>query len=188
MQYDQEQETEYQESLKHRIVHLGGRWQPGPEERKRFQCADIVTHILDFDTDLKRSLEAVSSAVEQAEDAGYGSAPLTQLRQLIETCDRELKEINTMLMAARDELTSKAMAAHGLKPDCRSAFDVSGYQFTAIPVTQKMNYNVEDLFSVGDVANINMPLTDVEFTGTKKPRKGQEPSLLIIDLFFHGEK
>lgn len=182
-----EQDPEFQDSLAHRIVHLGGRWQPGPEEKKRFQCADVVTHIIYFDTNLKRTLEAVSLAAEQAEAAGYGSAPLAQLRQLMTTCDRELKAINTLLMAARDELTASAMAAYGLRPDCRSAFEVAGYQFTAVPDTQQMNYIVEDLFSVGDIANINMPLTDIEFTGTKKPRKGQEPSRLIIDLWQNEE-
>ncbi|NWC63964.1 hypothetical protein [Cedecea sp. P7760] len=185
MQYGKD--AEFHDSLEHRIVHLGGRWQPGPEEKKRFQCTDVVTHIIDFDTDLKRTLAAVSAAADQADAAGYGSAPLTQLRQLMATCDRELKAINTLLMAARDELTASAMAAYGLRPDCRSAFEVAGYQFMAVPNTQKMNYIVEDLFSGGDIANINMPLTDVEFTGTRKPRKGQEPSRLIIELWQNGE-
>lgn len=57
-----EQEAEFQERLEHWIVHPGGRWQPGPEEKKRFQGAEVVTHIIEFDTDLKRTLGAVSAA------------------------------------------------------------------------------------------------------------------------------
>ncbi|MBH2846259.1 hypothetical protein I6U52_21260 [Serratia marcescens] len=176
------------EWLAHGIVNLNSKYVPGADEKKHYQSADIVKHIIEFDSSIKWSVDSILDGVEKAENAGYSSAELSELKELTTQYFIELKDIQDRVTRQCYELAEKTLLPHGIKLDTESDFDIDGYQFKATPVTDKINYIVSDLFSHCDIANINMSLSDVTVTGDKKIRKTQLPTRLIMNLWVNNEE
>jgi len=176
------------EWLAHGIVNLNSKYVPGADEKKRYQCADIVQHIIEFDSSIHWSVDSILDGVNKAESSGYSSTELSELKELTAHYINALKEIQERAVRQCLELAEKTLVAHGIKLDTESDFDVDGYQFKATPVTDEINYIVSDLFSHSDIANINMSLADVTVTGEKKIRKTQLPTRLIMNLWVNHEE
>lgn len=175
------------ESLAHRIVNLNSKFVPDAEEKKRYQSADIVKRIIEYETSIQWSVDSVLDGIKEAENSGYSSTELLALKELTTHYKNALKEIQESATRQCLELAKKTLLAHGIMLDAESDFDVDGYQFKATPVTDKINYIVSDLFSYSDIANINMNLIDISITGDKKLRKTQLPALLIMNLWVNNE-
>ncbi|EOC4160559.1 hypothetical protein PF324_24575 (plasmid) [Enterobacter hormaechei] len=182
---DNELEPEW---LAHGIVNLNSKYVPGEDEKKRYQCADIVQHIIEFDSSIQWSVDSILDGVNKAESCGYSSTELSELKELTEHYINALKDIQERATRQCLELAEKTLAAHGIKLDTESDFDVDGYQFKAMPVSEKINYIVSDLLSCSDISNINMSLVDVTVTGEKKLRKSQLPTRLIMNLWVNNEE
>lgn len=180
---DNELEPEW---LAHGIVNLNSKYVPGEDEKKRYQSADIVKHIIEFDSSIKWSVDSILDGIEKAENGGYSSAELSELKQVTSLYLKNLKDIQERVTQQCYELAEKTLLAHGIKLDTESDFDVDGYQFKATPVTDEINYIVSDLLSPGDIANINMSLYNVVVTGDKKIRKTQLPTRLIMNLWLNS--
>lgn len=176
------------ERFAHGIVNLNSKYVPGDDEKKRYQSADIVKHIIEFDSSIKWSVDSILDGIEKAENSGYSSSELSELKQVTTQYFKHLKDIQDRATQQCYELAEKTLLAHGIKLDTESNFDIDGYQFKATPVTDKINYIVSDLFSYSDIANINMSLVDVTVTGDKKIRKTQFPARLIINLWVNKER
>lgn len=173
------------ESLAHGIVNLNSKYAPGADEKKRYQCADIVKHIIEFDSSIKFSVDSILDGIEKAENSGHSSVELSELKELTTNYIYSLNEILERATQQCLELAEKTLIAHGIQLDAESDFDVDGYQFRARLVTEKINYIISDLFSYSDIANINMSLGDVIITGDKKIRKTQLPTRLIMNLWLN---
>lgn len=180
---DNELEPEW---LAHGIVNLNSKYVPGEDEKKRYQSADIVKHIIEFDSSIKWSVDSILDGVAKAENGGYSSAELSELKQVTTLYLKNLKDIQERVTQQCYELAEKTLLAHGIKLDTESDFDVDGYQFKATAVTDEINYIVFDLLSPGDIANINMSLYNVVVTGDKKIRKTQLPTRLIMNLWLNS--
>ncbi|EJB6975023.1 hypothetical protein MW732_004284 [Enterobacter hormaechei] len=180
---DNELEPEW---LAHGIVNLNSKYVPGEDEKKRYQSADIVKHIIEFDSSIKWSLDSILDGIAKAENGGYSSAELSELKQVTILYLKKLKDIQERVTQQCYELAEKTLLAHGIKLDTESDFDVDGYQFKATPDIDKINYIVSDLFSPSDIANINMTLNNVVVTGGKKIRKAQLPTRLIMNLWLNS--
>lgn len=174
------------ESVAHRIVNLNSKFSPNAVEKKRYQCADIVQTIIEFDSSIQWSVNSILDGVNKAESSGYSSTELSELKELTTHYINALKEIQERATRQCLELAEKTLQAHGIKLDTESDFDVDGYQFKATPVTDKINYIISDLFSYSDIANINMTLDNVVITGGKKIRKTQVPARLIMNLWLNS--
>ncbi|EEJ1220432.1 hypothetical protein GQG94_004737, partial [Salmonella enterica] len=146
------------ESVAHGIVNLNSKFFPDAEHKKRYQCANIVQHIIEFDSSIQWSVDSILDGVNKAESSGYSSTELSELKELTTHYIDSLKEIQERATRQCLELADKTLLAHGIKLNTESDFDVDGYQFKATPVTDKINYIVSDLFSYSDIANINMSL------------------------------
>ncbi|WMY47341.1 hypothetical protein RHN82_22825 (plasmid) [Enterobacter cloacae complex sp. EB5] len=179
---DNELEPEW---FAHGIVNLNSKYLPGDDEKKCYQSADIVKHIIEFDSSIKWSVGSILDGIEKAENSGYSSTELSELKELTAQYFKKLKDIQNKATQQCYGLAQKTLLAHGIKLDTESDFDVDGYQFKATPVTDKINYIVSDLFSPGDIANINMSLINVVVTGGKKIRKTQLPTRLIMNLWLN---
>lgn len=175
------------ESVAHGIVNLNSKFCPDAEEKKRYQSADIVKHIIEFDSSIQWSVDSILDGVEKAINSGYSSAELSELQELTTQYFIKLKDIQDRVTRQCYELAERALLSHGIKIDTESDFNIDGYQFKATPVTDKINYIVSDLFSYSDIANINMGLADVTVTGDKKIRKTQLPALLMMNLWVNNE-
>ncbi|HCD7498960.1 TPA: hypothetical protein ND465_004000 [Enterobacter hormaechei] len=179
---DNELEPEW---FAHGIVNLNSKYIPGDDKKKIYQTADIVKHIIEFDSSIKWSVDCILDGIEKAENSGYSSTELSELKEATTQYFKKLKDIQDRATQQCYELAEKTLHAHGIKLDAESDFDVDGYQFKATPVTDKINYIVSDLFSPGDIANINMSLDNVVVTGGKKLRKTQLPTRLIMNLWLN---
>lgn len=173
------------ESVAHRIVNLNSKFTPDAEDKKRYQCADIVQSIIEFESSIQWSVNSILNGVNKAESRGYSSTELSELKELTVHYINALKEIQERATRQCLELARMTLHAHGIKLDTESHFDVDGYQFKATPVTDEINYIVSDLFSYSDIANINMSLSNVVVTGEKKIRKTQLPARLIMNLWLN---
>lgn len=173
------------ESVAHGIVNLNSKLTPDAEDKKRYQCADIVQSIIEFESSIQWSVNSILNGVNKAESSGYSSTELSELKELTVHYINALKEIQVRATRQCLELARMTLHAHGIKLDAESHFDVDGYQFKATPVTDEINYIVSDLFSYSDIANINMSLSNVVVTGEKKIRKTQLPARLIMNLWLN---
>ncbi|HBB0306596.1 TPA: hypothetical protein J1725_003725 [Escherichia coli] len=173
------------ESVAHGIVNLNSKLTPDAEDKKRYQCADIVQSIIEFESSIQWSVNSILNGVNKAESSGYSSTELSELKELTVHYINALKEIQERATRQCLELARMTLHAHGIKLDAESHFDVDGYQFKATPVTDEINYIVSDLFSYSDIANINMSLSNVVVTGEKKIRKTQLPARLIMNLWLN---
>lgn len=173
------------ESVAHGIVNLNSKFTPDAEDKKRYQCADIVQSIIEFESSIQWSVNSILNGVNKAESSGYSSTELSELKELTVHYINALKEIQERATRQCLELAHMTLLAHGIKLDTESHFDVDGYQFKATPVTDEINYIVSDLFSYSDIANINMSLSNVVVTGEKKIRKPQLPARLIMNLWLN---
>ncbi|MBJ6592998.1 hypothetical protein JGT96_20455 [Enterobacter hormaechei] len=180
---DNELEPEW---FAHGIVNLNSKYMPGDEEKKRYQSADIINHIIEFDSSIKWSVDSILDGIEKAENSGYSSTELSELKEVTAQYFKKIKDIQDRATKQCYELAEKTLLAHEIKLDTESDFDVDGYQFKATPVTDKINYIISDLFSPGDIANINMSLNNVVVTGGKKIRKTQLPTRLIMNLWLNS--
>lgn len=179
---DNELEPEW---FAHGIVNLNSKYMPCDDKKKIYQTADIVKHIIEFDSSIKWSVDSILDGIEKAENSGYSSTELSELKEATTQYLKKLKDIQDRATQQCYELAEKTLRAHGIKLDAESDFDVDGYQFKATPVTDKINYIVSDLFTPGDIANINMSLDNVVVTGGKKLRKTQLPTRLIMNLWLN---
>ncbi|MBY5191576.1 hypothetical protein FP363_13355 [Escherichia coli] len=175
------------ESVAHRIVNLNSKFTPDAEDKKRYQCADIVQSIIEFESSIQWSVNSILDGVNKAESRGYSSTELSELKELTTHYVNALKEIQERATRQCLELAEKTLLGHGIKLDVESDFEVDGYQFKATPVTEQINYIVSDLLSYSDIANINMSLVDVTVTGDKKLRKSQLPTRLVLNLWVNNE-
>ncbi|EBG8282919.1 hypothetical protein FJL53_22305 [Salmonella enterica subsp. enterica] len=175
------------ESVAHRIVNLNSKITPDAEDKKRYQCADIVQSIIEFESSIQWSVNSILDGVNKAESSGYSSTELSELKELTTRYVNALKEIQERATRQCLELAEKTLLGHGIKLDVESDFEVDGYQFKATPVTEQINYIVSDLLSYSDIANINMSLVDVTVTGDKKLRKSQLPTRLVLNLWVNNE-
>lgn len=173
------------ESVAHGIVNLNSKLTPDAEDKKRYQCADIVQSIIEFESSIQWSVNSILNGVNKAESSGYSSTEISELKELTVHYINALKEIQERATRQCLELARMTLHAHGIKLDAESHFDVDGYQFKATPVTDEINYIVSDLFSYSDIANINMSLSNVVVTGEKKIRKTQLPARLIMNLWLN---
>ncbi|EIL8155576.1 hypothetical protein LMD60_004765, partial [Salmonella enterica] len=169
------------ESVAHGIVNLNSKFTPDAEDKKRYQCADIVQSIIEFESSIQWSVNSILDGVNKAESRGYSSTELSELKELTTHYVNALKEIQERATRQCLELAEKTLLGHGIKLDVESDFEVDGYQFKATPVTEQINYIVSDLLSYSDIANINMSLVDVTVTGDKKLRKSQLPTRLVLN-------
>ncbi|EAN4566494.1 hypothetical protein LW059_004502 [Salmonella enterica] len=175
------------ESVAHGIVNLNSKFTPDAEDKKRYQCADIVQSIIEFESSIQWSVNSILDGVNKAESRGYSSTELSELKELTTHYVNALKEIQERATRQCLELAEKTLLGHGIKLDVESDFEVDGYQFKATPVTEQINYIVSDLLSYSDIANINMSLVDVTVTGDKKLRKSQLPTRLVLNLWVNNE-
>lgn len=173
------------ESVAHGIVNLNSKFTPDAEDKKRYQCADIVQSIIEFESSIQWSVNSILNGVNKAESSGYSSTELSELKELTVHYINALKEIQDRATRQCLELARMTLLAHGIKLDTESHFAVDGYQFKATPVTDEINYIVSNLFSYSDIANINMSLSNVVVTGEKKIRKTQLPARLIMNLWLN---
>ncbi|EOX7343083.1 TPA: hypothetical protein F6U33_22515 [Citrobacter freundii] len=176
------------ESLACGIVNLNSKFTLDAEDKRHYQCADIVQSIIKFESSIQWSVDSILNGVNKAESNGYSSTELSELKELTVNYINELKEIQERATRQCLELAHMTLLAHGIKLDTESHFDVDGYQFKATPVTDEVNYIVSDLFSYSDIANINMSLNNVTVTGEKKIRKSQLPTRLIMNLWVNNEE
>lgn len=174
------------ESVAHGIVNLNSKLMLEVDEKKSYQSADLVKHIIEYDSSIKWSVESIFNGVEKAENNGYASAELSELKEVTEHYLKRLENIQERVNLKCYDLAEKALLEHGLKLDGESDFEVDGYRFKATPVSDKINFIVSDLLSPGDIANINMPLVEVTVTGDKKIRKTQIPTRLIMNLWLNN--
>ena len=171
------------ESVAHGIVNLNSKLKLEFNERKSYQSADLVKHIIEYDSSIKWSVESIFKGVEKAENNGYASAELYELKEVTEQYIKRLKNIQERVNLKCYDLAEKTLLEHGIKLDAESDFEIDGYKFKATPVSNKINFIISDLFSPGDIANINMHLVNVTVTGDKKIRKTQLPTRLIMNLW-----
>lgn len=181
-------EEKKDDELRYGIVNLVSRYVPTEEDKRRYQCADVISQVIEFETCVEGTLRDIIDAIHQAEQHDRGSEKLTRLKTAtIEYC-RELAELSRDIEVIRKEHVTKVLAGHGLDLNKVCYFEVSGYQFSAVPVSEKMNYNVSDLFTYGEIANFNMPLSNVRMNGNMKARKGNIPSTLMVALWLNHEE
>ncbi|MEG5704712.1 hypothetical protein UXO95_21695 [Enterobacter hormaechei] len=171
------------ESVAHGIVNLNSKLMLEVDEKKSYQSADIVKHIIEYDSSIKWSVESILNGVEKSENKGYASAELSELKEVTEQYIKRLENIQERVNLKCYDLAQKTLLEHGIKLDVESDFEVDGYRFKATPVSNKINFIVSDLFSPSDIANINMTLVNVTVTGDKKIRKTQLPTRLILNLW-----
>ncbi|MDE4745169.1 hypothetical protein [Klebsiella pneumoniae] len=171
------------ESVAHGIVNLNSKLMLEVDEKKSYQSADIVKHIIEYDSSIKWSVESILNGVEKSENKGYASAELSELKEVTEQYIKRLENIQERVNLKCYDLAQKTLLEHGIKLDVESDFEVDGYRFKATPVSNKINFIVADLFSPSDIANINMTLGNVTVTGDKKIRKTQLPTRLILNLW-----
>lgn len=174
------------ESLMHGIVNLNSKLMLEVDEKKSYKSADLVKHIIEYDSSIKWSVESIFNGVEQAEINGYASVEMSELKEATEQYLKRLENIQERVNLKCYDLAEKTFLEHGIKLDVESDFAVDGYLFKATPVSNKINFIVSDLFSPGDIANINMPLVEVTVTGDKKIRKTQLPTRLIMNLWLNN--
>ncbi|MFN1149550.1 hypothetical protein [Serratia liquefaciens] len=179
----QQQQEESSSNLSYGRVDLPPVYMPTDEDKHRYQRADVVNAILVFETGVLNTLEQVVESIGIARNAELGSAQLDRLQALTVAYQGELTQLLQEVEEVRLELVGRAMQAHGLVLDTPCGFDVSGYQFTAVPSSKNMNIIISDVFSYSDIANVNMTLSDVIITGSKKPRKGNVPCGVMINLW-----
>ncbi|SAI44841.1 Uncharacterised protein [Enterobacter hormaechei] len=171
------------ESVAHGIVNLNSKLMLEVDEKKSYQSADIVKHIIEYDSSIKWSVESILNGVEKSENKGYASAELSELKEVTEQYIKRLENIQERVNLKCYDLAQKTLLEHGIKLDVESDFEVDGYRFKATPVSNKINFIASDLFSPSDIANINMTLVNVTVTGDKKIRKTQLPTRLILNLW-----
>lgn len=174
------------ESVAHGIVNLNSKLMLEVDEKKSYQSADLVKHIIEYDSSIKWCVESIFNGVEKAENNGYASAELSELKEVTEHYLKRLENIQERVNLKCYDLAEKTLLEHGIKLDVESDFEVDGYRFKATPISNEINFIVSDLFSPGDIANINMPLASVTVTGDKKIRKTQLPTRLIINLWMNN--
>ena len=174
------------ESVAHGIVNLNSKLMMNVDEKKSYQSADLVKHIIEYDSSIKWSVESILNGVEKSENNGYASAELSELKEVTEQFLKRLENIQERVNHKCYDLAEKTLLEHGIKLDVESDFEVDGYRFKATPISNEINFIVSDLFSPGDIANINMPLASVTVTGDKKIRKTQLPTRLIINLWLNN--
>lgn len=173
------------ESVAHGIVNLNSKLILKVDEKKSYQSADLVKHIIEYDSSIKWSVESILNGVDKAENNGYASAELSELKEVTEQYLKRVENIQDRVNLKCYDLAEKTLIEHGIKLDVESDFEVDGYRFKATPASNKINFIVSDLFSPGDIANINMPLVAVTVTGDKKIRKTQIPTRLIMNLWLN---
>lgn len=159
------------EKLAYSIVNINSRLVLDDSEVKIYKCADIVKHIIEFDSSIEWSINTILKYLSESEKNGYTSDDLSELKELTRQYQNALKEIKDRANRQCLELAEKTLKAHSIQLDVESEFEVDGYQFKATPISQKINFIVSDLFSPSDIANINMPLVEVTVTGNKKSEK-----------------
>ncbi|WOI84490.1 hypothetical protein [Citrobacter braakii] len=174
------------ESVAHGLVNLNSKLMLEVDEKKSYQSADLVKHIIEYDSSIKWSVESILNGVEKSESSGYASAELSELKEVTEQYLKRLENIQERVNLKCYDLAEKTLLEHGIKLDVESDFEVDGYRFKATPVSDKINFIVSDLFSPGDIANINMALSQVTITGDKKIRKTQFPTRLIMNLWLNN--
>lgn len=175
--------TEEDGSLNYGRVELVNLFIPSAEEKKRFQSADVVSQIIKVETSIEGRLREMMAAINTAEHFGRGSEALTRLKKLTEDYAQGLEKLTDDVNTIKDELIKNVLDEHHLSLDRIGEFNVSDYQFTAIPDSGDMNYTVSDLFAYGEVASFSVALKDVTMTGKKSPRKAHMPSRLMIELW-----
>ncbi|EJG5461198.1 hypothetical protein NAD28_004303, partial [Salmonella enterica] len=119
------------ESVAHGIVNLNSKFTPDAEDKKRYQCADIVQSIIEFESSIQWSVNSILNGVNKAESSGYSSTELSELKELTVHYINALKEIQERATRQCLELARMTLHAHGIKLDTESHFDVDGYQFKA---------------------------------------------------------
>ncbi|WP_250189831.1 hypothetical protein [Escherichia coli] len=169
------------------IVTLNSRYAPNAEEKKCYQCADIVNTIIESESSVEWMINKILQDIKTAEESGFISEELLQLKSISENYLQELITLKRSTVMIQRELADKVLGSHGLMFDNPCEFNVNGYRFSATPVSQEANYIISDLFCYTEKANINMKLSDVFVSGGKKTPKNQIPGRLVINLWDTSE-
>lgn len=181
------EDNSWEGSMNYGIVTLNSRYAPNAEEKKRYQCADIVNTIIESEPSVEWMINKILQDIKTAEESGFISEELLQLKSISENYLQELITLKRSTVMIQRELADKVLGSHGLMFDNPCEFNVNGYRFSATPVSQEANYIISDLFCYTEKANINMKLSDVFVSGGKKTPKNQIPGRLVINLWDTSE-
>lgn len=181
------EDNSWEGTMNYGIVTLNSRYAPNTEEKKRYQCADIVNTIIESESSVEWMINKILQDIKTAEESGFISEELLQLKSISENYLQELITLKRSTAMIQRDLADKVLGSHGLMFDNPCEFNVSGYRFSATPVSQEANYIISDLFCYTEKANINMKLSDVFVSGGKKMPKSQIPGRLVINLWDTSE-
>lgn len=157
------------------------------KRKKRYQCADIVNTIIESESSVEWMINKILQDIKTAEESGFISEELLQLKSISENYLQEITTLKRSTAIIQRELADKVLGSHGLMFDNPCEFNVSGYRFSATPVSQEANYIISDLFCYTEKANINIKFSDVFVSGGKKMPKSQVPGRLVINLWDTSE-
>lgn len=181
------EDNSWEGTMNYGIVTLNSRYAPNTEEKKRYQCADIVNTIIESESSVEWMINKILQDIKTAEESDFISEELLQLKSISENYLQELITLKRSTAMIQRDLADKVLGSHGLMFDNPCEFNVSGYRFSATPVSQEANYIISDLFCYTEKANINMKLSDVFVSGGKKMPKSQIPGRLVINLWDTSE-
>ncbi len=183
------EDNSWEGTMNYGVVTLNSRYIPDAEEKKRYQCADVVNSIIEYESSVEWVINKILQNIKTVEESGFMSEELLKLKIISENYLQELTTLKNNTAMIQRELADKVLGSHGLMFDNPCEFNVNGYRFSATPVSQEANYIISDLFCYTEKANINMKLSDVFVSGGKKMPKRQIPGLLVINLWdTAGEK
>lgn len=181
------EDNSWEGTMNYGVVTLNSRYIPDAEEKKRYQCADVVNSIIEYESSVEWVINKILQNIKTAEESGFMSEELLKLKSISENYLQELTTLKNNTAMIQRELADKVLGSHGLMFDNPCEFNVSGYRFSATPVSQEANYIISDLFCYTEKANINMKLSDVFVSGGKKMPKSQIPGRLVINLWDTSE-
>ncbi|MGJ7681862.1 hypothetical protein [Escherichia coli] len=181
------EDNSWEGTMNYGIVTLNSRYAPNAEEKKRYQCADVVNSIIESESSVEWMINKILQDIKTAEESDFISKELLQLKSVSENFLQEITTLKRSTAMIQRELADKVLGSHELMFDKPCGVSVNGYRFSATPVSQEANYIISDLFCYTEKANINMKLSDVFVSGGKKMPKRQIPGHLVINLWDTSE-
>ncbi|EFN9016902.1 hypothetical protein D6O90_25895, partial [Escherichia coli] len=111
------EDNSWEGTMNYGIVTLNSRYAPNAEEKKRYQCADVVNSIIESESSVEWMINKILQDIKTAEESDFISKELLQLKSVSENFLQEITTLKRSTAMIQRELADKVLGSHELMFD-----------------------------------------------------------------------